>query len=175
MQINRINHLKKIRLSKQTSSIIAFLTLIKYNIIWSHGGKGECRTQNITDILIVKISLFLIKNMWHLSKCFWEETKMAAWDYQCLLQETVCELCLCLKIAGELGGYSRTTILNSSQKCAACICLPCICNTPSSAHNLACTVPFDNNLMRFKNALVVNVNEVSALQKPDVSLQGIDK
>lgn len=37
---------------------------------------------------------------------------MAAWDSQCLLQETLCELCPCLMIARELG-RCRTTIHNS--------------------------------------------------------------
>lgn len=51
--------------------------------------KGEHRTQNITDLLVVKIGLFLIKSVCHFSKCLREETRMAAWDSQCLLQETV--------------------------------------------------------------------------------------
>lgn len=119
---------------------------------------GKHGTQTITDFLVVKIGLFLIKNMCHFSTRFREETKMAAWDSRCLLQETVCELCLCLKIAAELGRYSRTTIHNSSQKCTSCICLPYIFNTSSSAHSVACTVPLDNNSMRFKSVLIVNVN-----------------
>lgn len=108
--------------------------------------KGEHRTQIIIDLLVVKIGLFLIKNVWHFSKCFRKETKMAAWDSRCLLQQTVCELCLCLKIAGELGSYSRTTILNSSQKCTPCIYLPCIFNTPSSAHKVACSIWYQGSI-----------------------------
>lgn len=37
--------------------------------------KGEHRTQNIIDILVMKIGLLLIKRMYHFSKCFREETK----------------------------------------------------------------------------------------------------